>query len=261
MMTLPFPPLEMMKLVGPTDPAAFDNPGGTPIFPDLPEGAYDRVFDFGSGCGRLARQLMQQRKSPSSYQGVDLHAGMVRWCQDNLSSLNPRFEFVHHNVFNAGFNPDPSLPRFAPLPAKDHAATLVIAWSVFTHTTQQQMEFYIREVARILDTDGVVVSTWFLFEKKFFPMMQEFQNALYINDNDPTNATIFDRTWLEDVLSDAGLHVTTARPPELRGFQWVLHLQNKRHGTRVELPEDRAPFGIRRAQLMTEDPSRVGRPT
>ena len=27
-------------------------------------------------------------------------------------------------------------------------------------------------------------------------MMQDFQNALYINDVDPSNAVIFDREWL-----------------------------------------------------------------
>jgi SAM-dependent methyltransferase len=258
MNSLPFPPIEMMKLVGPTDPAFFDNPGGTLIFPDLAERAYDKVFDFGSGCGRLARQLMQQKRKPSSYRGVDLHAGMVRWCQQNLTTIDPRFEFVHHDVYNPGFNPAPNLPRASDLPAADGWATLVVAWSVFTHTPQPQMEFYIRDVSRILDDEGVIVSTWFFFEKKYFPMMQAFQNTLYINDNDPTNATIFDKEWFEDTLSDAGLHVTKAVPPEIRGFQWVLHLRKKRQGKSVDLPEDKAPFGIERAQLMTIDPTKIG---
>ena len=42
-------------------------------------------------------------------------------------------------------------------------------------------------------------------------MMQDFQNALYINDVDPSNAVIFDREWLRrearrrahDLLGDA----------------------------------------------------------
>ena len=49
--------------------------------------------------------------------------------------------------------------------------------------------------------DGVAVTTWFLFDKANFPMMQEFQNALYISDFDPTNAVIFDRTWLSGALA------------------------------------------------------------
>ncbi len=41
--------------------------------------------------------------------------------------------------------------------------------------------------------DGLLRSTWFLCEKRYFPMMQDFQNALYINENDTTNAVIYDR--------------------------------------------------------------------
>lgn len=257
---LPIPPFEMRQLVGPTDPEMFDNPRGEPVFADVPEGAYDNVFDFGSGCGRLARQMMQQSPVPARYRGIDLHEGMVRWCHENLTPANPGFSFAHHNVFNPGFNPDPSLPRFAPFPIEDGAVTLMIAWSVFTHTTQRQTEHYIKETARVLHDRGILVSTWFLFEKKNFPMMQDFQNALYINEFDPTNATIFDRTWLVDLLASAGLQVTLAKPPGIRGFQWVLHISKKGQGAPVELGEDVAPYGRKPPPVVTRDPSRIGRP-
>jgi methylase of polypeptide subunit release factors len=90
----------MRQLVGPTDPAMFDNSGGKPVFEDIPDGCYNNVFDFGSGCGRLARQMMQQSPTPAQYHGIDLHQGMVRWCQENLSKANGNFTFSHHNVFN-----------------------------------------------------------------------------------------------------------------------------------------------------------------
>jgi hypothetical protein len=47
--TLPYPPPEMRALVGPTDPAAFDNPQGTLVYPYLPPEQYRSVFDFGCG--------------------------------------------------------------------------------------------------------------------------------------------------------------------------------------------------------------------
>ena len=37
-------------------------------------------------------------------------------------------------------------------------------------------------------------------------MMQDFQNALYINDVDPTNAVIFDREWLRREASIRRAH-------------------------------------------------------
>jgi SAM-dependent methyltransferase len=92
-------------LVGPADVAAFENPSGNLVFPYLDRSAYRSVFDFGCGCGRVARQLIQQREQPERYLGIDLHAGMIRWCQENLTPRAPQFEFMHHDVFDDSFNP------------------------------------------------------------------------------------------------------------------------------------------------------------
>ena len=59
--SIPMPPLELRRLVGPLDDAFYENASGDFIFPQVPEQAYVSVFDFGCGCGRQARQLMQQR--------------------------------------------------------------------------------------------------------------------------------------------------------------------------------------------------------
>ena len=61
MMDLPFPPIEFRRLVGPTDTKFLDNTSRALVFPDVKPDAYASVFDFGCGCGRLARQLIQQQ--------------------------------------------------------------------------------------------------------------------------------------------------------------------------------------------------------
>lgn len=238
---LPFPPVEMRRLVGPEVEALFDNPTGALIFPDVPPENFASVFDFGCGCGRLARQLMQQAIKPKRYLGIDLHRGMIEWCRSALTARDPDFRFEHLDVFNAQFNPQPERPEVLPFPAPDNAFTLVIAFSVFTHTVQRFLPHYLREVARIMSPDAILVSTWFLFDKRYFPMMNDDQNTLYINDVSPWNATIFDREWLQSVLSDAGLKVVRAVLPAVRGFQWQLHIQHAASSRpRVELPEDTA---------------------
>src|SRR5215210_1252204 len=179
---LPIPPLEMRRLVGPTDEAAFDNPTGRLVYPYIPAGAYHSVFDFGCGCGRVARQLIQQADRPARYLGIDLHRGMVKWCRQNLAAHAPGFEFLHHDVFNKHFNPGRLKPKVRPFPVPDDSATLVNAFSVFTHLTQGQAPFYLREVARVLAPEGFFHSTWFLFDKREFPMLQEETSALYVSD-------------------------------------------------------------------------------
>ncbi|HWI95772.1 MAG TPA: class I SAM-dependent methyltransferase [Solirubrobacterales bacterium] len=248
---LPFPPLEMRENVGPTQTAAFDNPYGEPIFPDLPAEAYRSILDFGCGCGRLARQLIQQQPRPASYLGIDLHAGMIEWCQANLAPHASGFEFRHHDVFYEAWNPGEGKPATAPFPSGDGSRTLVIAHSVFTHLIQAHAEYYLSEVARVLADDGVFEATWFLFDKRGMPMMQEFQNALYINDVDPTNAVIFDRAWLVETAGKNGLAIASVLPPKARGFHWRVRMKPGETGfTVADFPEDAAPVsseGIRAA--------------
>jgi SAM-dependent methyltransferase len=237
------PPIEMRRMVGPTDPAAFDNPTGDLVFPELPTHAYESVFDFGCGCGRHARQLIQQRPRPRRYLGVDLHPAMVHWCQQNLKPHAPQFEFRHHDVAHPVRNPGEGKPVTRALEADDDSSTLVIAISVFTHLRPADAEFYLSEVARILSPAGVFLSTWFLFDKRYFPMMQDFQHALYINEEDPTNAVIADRTWLKSVARRNGLVIYSASPPAVRGFHWSIRMTPARAGLEeIPLPEDDAPL-------------------
>jgi SAM-dependent methyltransferase len=181
---LPFPPEEMRRLVGPVDTVFFDNPSGAPVFPRLPPEVYESVLDFGCGCGRVARQLIQQRPRPARYLGIDIHEGMIQWCQKNLAPRAPGFRFEHHNVYNRGLNPSGAHENL-PFPAPDRSVSLVNAWSVFTHVLEEQASHYLAECARVLRPDGFVHATWFLFDKTGFPMMQDFQNALFINHHDP----------------------------------------------------------------------------
>jgi tRNA (mo5U34)-methyltransferase len=252
----PIPPLGMREMVGPTDIAAFDNPSGADVFPDLPEQAYESVFDFGCGCGRLARQMIQQTTPPRRYLGVDLHPAMITWCQKNLTPHAPQFEFVHHDVEHPTRNPGDGKSRTRRFPAEDRSSTLVIAHSVFTHLIQADAEFYMAEVARILAPSGVFVSTWFLFDKALFPMMQDFQHALYINELDPSNAVIFDRDWLREVAGRNGLTIYAASPPEVRGFHWSIRMTPRRAEVEeVTLPEDEAPVTSERRQAASREPS------
>jgi SAM-dependent methyltransferase len=256
---LPIPPLEMRELVGCVDVREWDNESGSPIWPNVPAANWRSYFDFGCGCGRNARRLIQQKRRPERYVGVDLHAGLIAWCQENLAPRAPGFTFLHHDVYNAGLNPNRRQPWALPLPVPDSSCSLIEAWSVFTHLVEGQAEFYLDELARILTGDGIIVSTFFLFDKQAYPMLQETQNALYVNDRDPTNAVIFDRAWLLDALHQRGLIVTAAAAPKLRGHQWQLRLQPA-EGTaeEVPLPEDDGPVGRLPPPLMRSGADRIG---
>jgi SAM-dependent methyltransferase len=249
----------MRQLVGPTDPSAFDNPTGDPIYDLVPERCYESVLDFGCGCGRVARRMLLQRRVPDRYVGLDLHEGMIRWCSENLAPQHPNFSFHHHDIANDTFNPGAGKPLHASFSVPDKWATLVVAHSVFTHILPGSIDHYLAETARVLRPDGQALTTWFLFDKLYFPMMQEQQNALFINEFDPWNAVIYDRTWLMAALQRHHLGLAAVRPPRVRGFQWELVLAPLGAGATVELPEsDDAPLGVHRPAADVADPHLIG---
>jgi SAM-dependent methyltransferase len=228
---LPIPPEWMRALVGRAEEGSFL---------ELPE--YDaaqarRVLDLGCGCGRLTRWFLGQKPRPEMYLGLDLNREMIDWCNANLRA--PGFSYVHQDVSNPGLNPGGTL-RLASIPFEG-PFTLVLAVSFFTHLLEDQASFYLDEIARVLAEDGLVHSTWFLFDKRGFPMMQEFQNALFVNSTDPTNAVIYDRSWLLAQLAERRLCVVRAEPPTIRGFHWHLWFARGQDG--AELPADTAPYG------------------
>ena len=254
----PLPPLALRQLVGPLADHLFDNPSGAAVFSDVPPEAYHFVFDWGCGCGRIARQLIQQRPRPRKYVGVDLHRGMVQWCRQNLAPYADGFEFHHLDVHNLGLNPS-GKAKMLPFPAADGAVTLFLAWSVFTHINEEAVSFYLRELGRVLHPQGVAVTTWFLFDKVDFPMMQEFQNALFINDVDPTNAVIFDKKWLRASAENAGLVLSQIHAPHIRGYQWRILIRKAAPGAHSqEFPRDAAEPGIHRPPLMPREAERLG---
>lgn len=246
----------MRRLVGPVEPEVFDNPTGGLVYAHLPEEAYESVFDFGCGCGRVARQLLQQDHRPRRYVGIDLHRGMVDWCRANLAESG--FEFHHHDVYNYHYNRKGKADAL-PFPVADASATLVNAISVFTHLTQQQASFYFAEVARILAPAGFFHASWFLFDKALFPMLPPGMSALYADYVDPTVAVLYDKGWVLETARDNGLVLTDVVPPLIRGHQWILVMRHAEHGDpEIALPEDEAPIGEVAMPEMPANPERIG---
>ena len=245
-MTIPYPPLHLRKSVGPIQESYYDNPGGGLVFEqEVPAENYRSVFDFGCGCGRVARKLIMQSEVPiRSYLGVDLFDESVQWAQQNLTPANPAFQFRHHDVFNAQFNPL-SKQEFATLEGANSQFSLVTAESVFTHIIERYLENYLSECRRILSCDGILRASWFLFDKVGFPMMQESQNCLYINVDDLTNATIYDYNFVRSMYRKNGMTIFAIIPPPVRGFQWFLFAKPTASGViEAIFPDDIAPLGI-----------------
>jgi SAM-dependent methyltransferase len=97
-------------------------------------------LDFGCGCGRLARYLLESGV-PRTYAGVDVDAKQVRW---SARHLDGRFTVMR--------------PR-PPLAFPDSSFDVVLAISIFTHLTEDEQFVWLAEIQRLLRPGGHLVAT------------------------------------------------------------------------------------------------------
>jgi SAM-dependent methyltransferase len=97
-------------------------------------------LDFGCGCGRLARFLIESG-APRTYTGVDVDDRQIAWAARHLDG---RF---------AVMRPDP------PLKFPDEAFDVIIAISIFTHFSEAEQFAWLEETRRLLRPRGLFVAT------------------------------------------------------------------------------------------------------
>lgn len=164
---LPTPSSEQARKIS-GDPATFHSIGislarALEKFAGLKENS--RVLEIGCGYGRVALPLTQVINSEGSYTGVEIMPEAVAWCTQNIPALHPGFKFHHLDVYNEFYNPNgaQSVSDIA-LPFEDASLDLVFLTSVFTHLVAEDVDAYMREIARVLTPSGVLAGTWFMVD-------------------------------------------------------------------------------------------------
>lgn len=102
---------------------------------------FDRLLDFGCGCGRLIRHLGPIADRVEIH-GTDIDAEMIEWLRANVPF--GRFELAPHEP---------------PSPYPDHHFDLVVGHSVFTHLDERFQDLWLAELQRITRPDGVLMLT------------------------------------------------------------------------------------------------------
>lgn len=177
------------------------------------------VLDVGCGYGRLALGLASGDIHRGSYVGFDILRKHVKWCQKNITAVDPRFRFAHIDARNERYNPsgavDPDRVRF---PVGPEHADLASVFSVFTHLHQSTIQHYLRELRRTLKPGAIAVSTWFLWDKQrlskitadscVYPMRYELdENTRYADATDPLHAIAYRISTVEGMITEAGLRI------------------------------------------------------
>ena len=164
-----------------------------------------------------------RRSRRFAYLGVDVHSGMINWCNDHLAGGDRRTEFLHHDVHHPTYAPHGKRKRRS-LARYGRDFTLINVHSVFTHLFEAEVSYYLSQMATMVSARGVIRSSWYLFDRSCFPMLAANQHNLYVNADDPTQAVFYDWKRARQLVLAAGLKIVAVSWPERTGSQAFLFL-------------------------------------
>jgi SAM-dependent methyltransferase len=130
-----------------------------------------RVLDIGSGIGRIAIPLTGFLKG--TYHGFDVVKTGVDWCTKHISPKFPSFHFLHINLFNDLYTSRGKQASDFHFPYPDNSFDFACAISIFTHLLPDEVQNYFREVHRVLNENGIFVSTFFLIDEESNALMKQ----------------------------------------------------------------------------------------
>jgi SAM-dependent methyltransferase len=214
----PIPPLHLM----------FDGPRDFELFLRMGEetlGFYknrvgltstDSVLDIGCGIGRRTVPLLDYLEERALYVGMEIDRRGIDWLCRNVTSKNPRFVFIHQDIYNKFYNPKGALiASKLVLPFPNASFDLVALWSVFTHMYPKDIAHYLAEISRVLKPGGKVVASYYLYNddilrgpsgvdvQSYFAF--ELPDCRTSNPNNPEDAIAVKDSWLTDVYRKKGL--------------------------------------------------------
>jgi len=120
---------------------------------DHPDWTNKTVLDFGGNAGYLLQDA-NCTIQPQNYYCIDV----LREALAEGARQFPQAHWIHYNRYNCSFNPD-GIPDLM-LPNAGTEFDLILAYSVFTHTTRDEMNDLVHQLQTRLKPDGVLAFTF-----------------------------------------------------------------------------------------------------
>jgi len=180
----------------------------------------EKILDVGCGTGRIAVPLTKYIDETGRYEGFDIVKEKINWCK-KISAKHPNFRFQHVDLFNKSYNPKGKLKasKFK-FPFQNDSFDFVLLHSVFTHMLPQDMENYLREIARVLKRGGRCFISFFLLNKESLQLInigksyEKFkcdfglEKNRTISANTPEAAVAYDEVFVLGLYEKYGLRIT-----------------------------------------------------
>lgn len=178
----------------------------------------EKVLDVGCGIGRIAVPLTKYLNNEGGYEGFDIVAYGIKWCQKKITPKYPNFRFqlaeIYNEVYNRKAKYRASEYKF---PYDDNSFDFVFLTSVFTHMLPQDMENYFSEIARVLKRNGRCLITFFLLNESSLPLIDakkstldfkyDFKAYRSIDKTAPEAAVAYHEESVRDLYNKYGLNI------------------------------------------------------
>jgi SAM-dependent methyltransferase len=177
---------------------------------------HERVLDLGCGIGRMALPLTQYLRD-GSYDGVDVSAEGIAWCEETIAARYERFRFHRLDLAHPIYNPAGAVATSAVrLPFADGTFDFVCACSVLTHLRADDIRAYAREIRRVMAPQARCLVTAFMLNPPARQGLLTGHGALpfdgvaigpeiHADPTAPTAAVAFDEDYLLAMFLAAGL--------------------------------------------------------
>jgi len=178
----------------------------------------DSILDVGCGIGRLAVPLSKRLSQDGRYEGFDIVKIGINWCNKNIKTKYPNFNFIHIDLKNDLYNlkTNKEAKNFI-FPYKDNEFDLVILTSVFTHMMPDDVNNYLKEIFRVLKKGGKCFVTFFLLNdeirssidnRNFFNFPFKYDNYRLLDRNVKEANIAYEESYLiNNLLNNNKLHV------------------------------------------------------
>lgn len=136
---------------------------------DYPDWNAKVVLDFGGNAGNLLRDADCTIR-PENYYCIEV-------LQDALEEGRKQFptaHWIHYDRYNCSFNPDGVADM--PIPDMGTQFDVILAYSVFTHTTREEMKDLVEQLRARLAPGGVLAFTFIDPHWKSWPETYEGNN-------------------------------------------------------------------------------------
>jgi len=173
------------------------------------------VIDIGCGPGRLAIAMSRFLDASGRYEGLDIVADGIEWCERNITGPYGNVHFTLADVYNREYNPKGQQQaadyRF---PYADETFDLAVLVSVFTHMLPADADRYVSEIARVLRKGGRIFATYYLITPESLQLMKSTGGAMQFthdcgthwlqNGRVPELAVGYDEEYISEIYARFG---------------------------------------------------------